>query len=623
MGRTRVISPALALVAALAGCRGDDPAGVSASEGQEGETTGAATDSTVPPRPTTGEATTGEGSGGGSGTTTSTSTSSPTTTTTSGGGDSTTGDVGPVDCAQEPEHPLCLLPPEEKEPTEEPDGVPSPLPGVYDDQGPAPPDAGVRALIGFPTRDRATLEAKVRDMYDPQSPGFREYMTVDAWMAGHAPPVEDVDLIKAWLLTEGFKVNWTAGNRMLIHFSGTAADFNRVFQTELRICIRKNPLASGDPFPVYCTLPDDGLMLPKFAADRTTGVLTADLPAEVGMLSNEGGKVEPDPPGSGGYAPHQIAGAYDLTPLYDAGFDGAGSSIGVIAAGTYHAIDLQIFWASFGISRQLPKRVSLLEPVHERITETILDVQWSTSMAPGAEVRVYEGPDARNTSLLYLWNEAIWDNKVDVITNSFAHREDSEPQALRHQYDESALMAASLGMTLLTAAGNSARPDTPSGSPYVTSVGGTAMQADDEGNRISEVAWKNSGSGDTKSFPIPYWQQTEAKGETRAVSDVALNASPKYPYWVRRFGGWEAYGGTSFASPVMAGIVAVINGKRKAEGKPRVGFLNATLYLHGATRASFRDITKGETDMYEAKAGWDYPTGIGAPNAEALADALP
>jgi kumamolisin len=352
-------------------------------------------------------------------------------------------------------------------------------------------------------------------------------------------------------------------------------------------------------------------------------VLTADLPAEQGMLSNESGEVFSDPPGDDGYGPAQIAGAYDLAPLYAAGFTGQGATLGVIAAGTYNATDLKIFWKSFGIERELPTRVKLLEPVHERILETTLDVQWSSSIAPGAAVRVYEGPDARNTSLLFLWNEAIARNEVDVITNSFAHREDSEPTNLRHQYDESALMAAALGVTLVAAGGNTARPDVPSGSPYVTSAGGTRLKLDSKGKIKYEIAWSYSGSGDTMTFPVPYWQKAEAAGQTRAVSDVALNASPGTPYWVREYGEWETYGGTSFAAPTFAAIVAVIDGKRKAEGKPRLGFLNSTLYLVPEVRATFRDITDGETDMYEAGPGWDYATGLGAPDAAALADALP
>ncbi|MCY1008973.1 hypothetical protein OV079_26130 [Nannocystis pusilla] len=58
-----------------------------------------------------------------------------------------------------------------------------------------------------------------------------------------------------------FTINFEAKNRLLVHFSGTVKDFNETFATELHICMRKNPLHSGDPFPVYCTL--DSFTLPS------------------------------------------------------------------------------------------------------------------------------------------------------------------------------------------------------------------------------------------------------------------------------------------------------------------------------------------------------------------------
>lgn len=67
----------------------------------------------------------------------------------------------------------------------------------------------------------------------------------------------------------------------------------------------------------------------------------------------------------------------------------------------------------------------------------------------------------------------------------------------------------------------------------------------------------------------------------------------------------------------------MINSYRYAQGKPRVGFLNPLIYLHGPTRATFRDIVHGATQYYPAGVGWDYPTGVGAPDAAALAAVIP
>jgi len=537
-----------------------------------------------------------------------------TTGDTSGSGDTATGDC-------DSGGPLCEIPPEEQVPTEKPDGLPGPLPGVYDDQGEAPLDNGVRALIGFANRDRAALEQKVVNMYDPTHPDFHKYLGVDQWMTEHAPYDSDYDLVKDWLASQNLTVTYEATNRLLIAFKGSVKDFNATFKTTLHICMRKNPQAGNPPFPVYCTL--ETFTLPKFVADRTTGLLTADLPAPEGVLPKEAGAVIDDPPDSSGYAPAQIATAYELKPLYEAGFTGQGVKLGVVGAATFHSKDLQTFWKSFKVTRGMPTTIDVMEPVVTRITETILDTQWSSAMAPGADVIVYQGPDNRNTALLYAWNEAIGLGDVSVLTTSFAHREDSEPKPLRHQYDESALMGAALGMTLVCASGDSARPDTPCSSPYVTCVGGTKLSTDGAGNVLNETAWTLSGSGDAKTFDIPDWQKGVVPGTKRAMADVSLHASAAKGYWIRRFGNWEAYGGTSFSAPVFAGMIAVINSYRNSKGLPNVGFVNSILYQDLAVQATFRDVTSGATDLYQAGTGWDYPTGWGAPRAMKLAEALP
>ena len=548
-------------------------------------------------------------------------TTSDDTTTTTGNDTTTTTTTDDTTTGCENGGTLCEIPPEEQVPEDKPDGVPSPIPGVYDDQGEAPLANEVRALIGFPTRDRAGLEARVADIYNPDSPGFGEYLTVDEWMVDHAPPQADYDLIKEWLVSRNLQPTFDSSNRMVIAFNGSVEEFNATFQTTLHICMRKNPQAGNPPFPVYCTL--SSFTVPKFVADRTTGLLTADLPAPTGTLPAEAGKVISDPPGFGGFVPQQIAAAYEFDEMYAEGFTGQGVKLGVLAAATFHGKDLQTFWKSTGITRAMPQRVQMMEPVVTRITETILDTQWSSSMAPGAEVITYEGPDARNTALMFVFNEAISRNEVSVLTTSFAHREDSEPMPLRHQYDHSALMAAALGITVISASGDSARPDIPCTSPYVVCVGGTDLVTTSDGVVISETAWNLSGSGDAKTFPRPAWQAAVAPNNKRATVDLALAADPSNPYWIRRFGQWEAYGGTSFSAPVFAGMVAVINSSRLASGQPMVGMLTPIIYQDEAVRATFRDIVNGSTDLFSAQAGWDYPTGWGAPRAKKLADALP
>ncbi|MFV8753458.1 S53 family peptidase [Nannocystaceae bacterium ST9] len=520
------------------------------------------------------------------------------------------------------------IPPEQWEPVPNPDGVPSPLPGVYDDLGPADPAAGFRALIGLDLRDAAALEDFLVEVGDPQSDIFEQYLSFDEFMAEHAPLASDVSLLQAWLEFRGFTVEFVATTGMLLHFTGTVGQFNEAFETTLHQCSRKNPQHGLPPFPVYCA--PGGMSLPLFVADRSPGVITCDLPAAVGQISAEIGNISDVGPANPnqGLSPARVGRAYDVSPLWQQGYAGNGQKIAVIMGSRPHFKWLQTFWQSFGIVRTNPEIVELLEPAVIRTVEATLNPAWAGAMAPGAELIAYAGPDARNTSQVFVFNEAIARMPGDgasVLTTSFAHREDSEPQVVREMYSTSAAMGAAMGLTLFAASGNSGEPDTPSSSPYVTAVGGTRLLVDAQGNWLSEQAWDQSGSGETKSFEQPPWQAAVAGAlsNKRMTADLALVASPWSPYWIYWEAGWKLYGGTSFASPTMSGIAVVMNEARLDQGMNELGFLNPKLYWTPEISQGMRDIQSGATEDWSAGPGWDVPTGWGTPRAATLLELIP
>jgi kumamolisin len=504
-------------------------------------------------------------------------------------------------------------------------GLPAPMDGVYLDMGPSAKDAGFRALMGFRTRDADDLERAIQDMYDPTSPSFRKTLSVDDWMARFAPRAEDVDEVAAWLTAQGMTVAQRSSNRLLLEFTGTVGQFNAAFQTTLHDFERENPSAGQPPIPVYGAL--GPLTAPSEITGLVSGVVTVDLPAEQKTLPNEGGEIVEAPPTNVEEAltVPQIAHAYDADELYALGHDGEGVKLGLVVGATFKFKDLQSFWQSFGVSRADPIVVPTMEPISTRYLETTLDVAWASALAPGAEVMVYSGPDARNTSIVYTFNEAIARGEVSVLSSSFAHREETEAALIHEHFNASARMGAALGMTIVVASGDSGMPDIPSTSPYVTCVGGTRLALDPQGEIESETTWSKSGSGPARHFPIPWYQQgviTDSDGH-RAVTDVAVHASAAPGYWVYYLAKWNHYGGTSFASPVFAGLMALVNAHRAEKGKPPAGLLNPFLYRSPEVQAAFRDITSGKTDTQAAGPGWDYPTGWGAPYTAVLADALP
>jgi subtilase family serine protease len=199
---------------------------------------------------------------------------------------------------------------------------------------------------------------------------------------------------------------------------------------------------------------------------------------------------------------------------------------------------------------------------------------------------------------------------------------------------------AAQGQNYFNAAGDDgsysalAPPTWPSLSQYVTSVGGTDLQTTGAGGAwSSETAWVDGGGGYTSSgdIPIPAWQQLPGvidsanKGSTkyRNAPDVAAEAN--FDFYVCSNGSCaEGWGGTSFAAPMWAGFLALINQQAVANGEPTLGFINPAIYNIGVGsnyNSDFHDITSG-SNGYPAVTGYDLATGWGSPIGVALIDAL-
>ncbi|KAH8982283.1 subtilisin-like protein [Lactarius akahatsu] len=173
-------------------------------------------------------------------------------------------------------------------------------------------------------------------------------------------------------------------------------------------------------------------------------------------------------------------------------------------------------------------------------------------------------------------------------------------------------------------------PDFPGSCPYVTSVGGTT------GN--PEVAAEFSGGGFSNHFPRPKYQDYDVPNfleqlgskhdglynpTGRGIPDLAAQAADLHV--IVGNDGFTA-DGTSGATPIVAGIISLLNDYLLSTGKSPLGFLNPWLYGLGA--AGFNDIASGSnpgcgTDGFSAIYGWDPVTGFGTPDFVALQALLP
>jgi kumamolisin len=173
----------------------------------------------------------------------------------------------------------------------------------------------------------------------------------------------------------------------------------------------------------------------------------------------------------------------------------------------------------------------------------------------------------------------------------------------------------------------------PADDAYVVSVGGTDLvTASAAGPWASETAWVDSGGGiSPDTIAIPSWQQLSGvinssnKGSTtlRNGPDVSANANFTFYTCADQTSCLaNEYGGTSFAAPMWAGYIALVNQQLAANGQSPIGFLNPTIYAQNVTSGyttNFHDITSGTSGSYSAVTGYDLVTGWGSPNAGLMA----
>ncbi|KAH9059104.1 subtilisin-like protein [Lactarius vividus] len=174
------------------------------------------------------------------------------------------------------------------------------------------------------------------------------------------------------------------------------------------------------------------------------------------------------------------------------------------------------------------------------------------------------------------------------------------------------------------------QPGFPATCPWVTSVGGTKQRP--------EVAAPFSSGGFSNVFKRPVYQTDAVLGffeqlgnqysglynaSSRGFPDVSAQAARFRIIHDNKF---MALRGTSCSTPVVAGLISLLNDYQLSKNRPVLGFLNPWLY--GTASHGFNDITSGSnpgcgTDGFSAVPGWDPVTGLGTPDFQRLLDLLP
>ena len=425
------------------------------------------------------------------------------------------------------------------------------------------------------------------------------------------PDIDDagVDRVVAFLEDHGITVENTYRQSRTLHVRGPAAGMQSAFSVKLARYFGE----AGDQFraragAIY--VPDD------IAAD-----VTAVLGLDDRNTASPRSAIAPRAGGGAALTPLQVAKAYQ----FPAG-DGHGQIVGIIElGGAFKQQDLDAYLAGLMVPGVTATVVPVMgaTPVSDGPNgadgEVMLDVEIIAALAPGADVRVYFGPNS-TAGFLAAINQAAVDG-ASVISISWGAPESLWTDQAMGAYDQTFAAALSGGCSVFAASGDNGSSDGvpqggthvdfPASSTHVTGCGGTRLTVDPSGALATEVVWNDNptssagGGGFSAFFGKPGYQTT-VSGAQRGVPDVAGNADPVTGYPVRVDGQNFVIGGTSAVAPLMSGLTLRFN---QLAGHS-IGDFNALAY---ANAGDFTDVTVGNNGAFTAGPGWDPTTGLGSP----------
>jgi len=514
----------------------------------------------------------------------------------------------------------------------------------------------MRLVLTLPLRNRAELDSFVQAVSNPASSSYRHYLTVDKFTEEYGPSQQDYDAVVNFAKSSGLTVVSTSRNRLNVYVEGPVANIEKalhVTMSSYRHPTENREFYSLDREPTLDLAVKlwhisglDNYSIPHPAMTKRPAAQSNASPADSFI-----------PTGSG---PSGYFLGSDMRAAYYGGttLTGAGQSVGLFALN--NGVNLDDLTAYFnGVGQTNNVTITQISTDGTQTdcsynastgvcddTEQVLDITQAIGMAPGlSSVVMYVG-----SSDASVFNAMATASPLNAQLSCSWLWRPSDPSADDPYFEE----FAAQGQTLFVAAGDDGawfpwgtyfETVFPSEDPYVTSVGGTDLETSSAGGPwASETVWSDTGGGiSPDEFVMPYWQAAAASGcadcstAYRNGPDVAANANSSFYVCADQLGCLAGYGGTSFATPMWAGFMALVNQQSVANGGSTVGLVNPALYEIGngtSYNADFHDITSGNNSCYgvtpdcnsplwySAATGYDLVSGLGSPNGSALINAL-
>jgi subtilase family serine protease len=551
--------------------------------------------------------------------------------------------------------------------------------------GPEDASKQISVTVWLNLHNQAGLDSMVQQMYDKTSPNYHKFLTLKQFNDQFAPSAKEASVVRDFLTAHNMKVTTTAANNHFVVAQGSVGDAQTAFNVTInRVMVNGQARRVNTP-EATVTGPAAALVANvqglsdlryrtnvKFAVDPDSGQPYAGVsPSAVGTdglffsadclrapetktfttggsfpeaiyFGNRYGAditntMPPNRPPCG-YDSAEMQTAYGLNPLYKKGLDGTGQTIVIVDAFGSPSIvaDANLFSELNGLPALTPSNFQIVTPLGpvacavvngkcSADVETMLDVEWAHSIAPGANIVLVLSPDLSfsNIDLANLY--AIENQLGNVVSNSFGIPEivlvDFLPSELVVENGISEI-AAALGISQQVSTGDdgdnlaldqgdfgidSVSVAADADSPFATAVGGTSMFLDSKNNIKLQTGWGlnetrianptpnpptipplslgfifGAGGGTSTVYAKPEFQK-HLKGKFRQVPDISMDADPETGVEViispdgNPSDGTvvDLVGGTSLSAPMFSAYWAIAN---QAAGGGPIGEAAPILY---------------------------------------------
>jgi subtilase family serine protease len=353
-----------------------------------------------------------------------------------------------------------------------------------------------------------------------------------------------------------------------------------------------------------------------------------------------------------GYTPPMLRGAYGIA---ESGLDGSGQTVAIIDAYASPTIfqDAQTYSQLHDPGHVLTRSQfhQLVAPgIFNRpqnraqdpqgwYGEETLDVEAVHAMAPGANI-LFVGAPNNYRDLDASLNHVVDRHLANIVTNSYGFTGEALPPGFIKPVEQTIEQGAVEGIGIYFSSGDSGdnsllsgiapTADWPASSPFVTSVGGTSLGVGSGNSYVGETGWSTlrqrlvyvdgtpdhwgagvftggGGGGPSHIFPAPWYQSgVDTDNGMRTTPDISMVGDPNTGFLVGQTqffpdggcpgGGTVCYGefrlgGTSLSSPLLAGVMALVDQQRANDGMAPLGFANPAIYAaYGQNNGALHDV---------------------------------